>query len=621
VRRVVAVLFGCVLLASSLFGSLPLVMADYTVDHASFPPDLPGGVNNDGKVDIYDVVKVARSISADPTYWNPAADVNDDGKIDIRDLVRVAKLFGKQYDTSATPIAYSTSFEFDVPNDGEASVWYHVLVRFYVPSEVAGREFYLNPEYVDDYIRNVKIDCLLKYSGGHTACQPPSSISLGTLNQGYHLLEMEFGEVWAAGGLKISISTADGQKAQMNRLRIYVPNYGDAEVKYTVKSYTYFPYDEYFLVGCADDYINSVWVDASELWADWQWDMGPNYGALWNAGFCYPLGYEEGLRTVAFTFGEIWGSGLLDFQYVSRSNQKAKIGNPVFWSSISTSEASSYIKIYKSQVWIGSKWLGDAGTSAYITATSIRVLVNATADNPYYLQIPQEAQVSLILYPLPLQWPKPTGYVDIGVIVNLTYTYYDETSFCYSLPIWFEPYSIEVRTPEQGAMLYIPQTSMVFCTTSATSFITPQWKTYLPLGGSIMVGAICGYIGWYYSGSWFASVITGSGSAGLSWIFQNFFFADNKQLNSTTEYAGTPSYRKFSMNMFKTTEEQLLLSPPVSNQSSAFFFRIRTWSSFHCGSISIANERSSLASILLQRTRTRTTRLAKLLWRLAASEC
>ncbi|MGB9778767.1 MAG: hypothetical protein ACPLW8_05125, partial [Candidatus Bathyarchaeales archaeon] len=97
--------------------------------------------------------------------------------------------------TSATPIAYSTSFEFDVPNDGDASVWYHVLVRFYVPSEVAGREFYLHPEYVDDYICNVKIDCKLKYSGGHPACQPPSSISLGTLNQGYHLLEMEFGEV------------------------------------------------------------------------------------------------------------------------------------------------------------------------------------------------------------------------------------------------------------------------------------------------------------------------------------------------------------------------------------------------------------------------------------------
>jgi len=40
VRRIVVVLLVCLLPASLLFGSLPLVRADYTFNHASFPPDL-----------------------------------------------------------------------------------------------------------------------------------------------------------------------------------------------------------------------------------------------------------------------------------------------------------------------------------------------------------------------------------------------------------------------------------------------------------------------------------------------------------------------------------------------------------------------------------------------------
>jgi hypothetical protein len=366
-----------------------------------------------------------------------------------------------------------------------------------------------------------------------------------------------------------------------------VPNYSNTEVKYTVKTKTYFPYDQYFLVGVANDYINSIWIDASEIWADWEWDMGTTYGTLYNARFCYPFDSREGWRNIKFTFGE-WGAGLLDFQYVSRSNQKAQLENPEFWTKINESEASSYLKIFQSKVWMGSNWLGDAGTSPYITATAVRVLVNATDNNPYYLPIPQEAQVSLMLYQLPLEWPKPVNYVDIGVIVNLTYTYYDENNLCYSLPIWFEPYSVEVRTAEQGTMLYIPQSSMVFCNQSSTSIVTPQWKTYLQGAAALLVGAATGYIGWYFSGSWFLSTITGAGSGGASWLLQNFFFKDNEQLNSTTEYTGTPSYRKFSMNMFKTTEQQLPLSPVVRSQSSVFFFRTYSSDSFHCGSVSIS---------------------------------
>jgi hypothetical protein len=92
------------------------------------------------------------------------------------------------YGPRKPPIAYSTTFEFTVPNDGDSEVWYYVLGRIYVPSELAGNEFYLFPDQVDDWIRNVKINRQLKYSGGHPACQPPASVSLGFLGQGYHLL-------------------------------------------------------------------------------------------------------------------------------------------------------------------------------------------------------------------------------------------------------------------------------------------------------------------------------------------------------------------------------------------------------------------------------------------------
>jgi len=96
VGRFVVIFVGCVcLLVSMLFGSLPFVKADYTVDHASFPPDLPGDVNNDGKVDIRDVGMVARAFGSVfyTKSWNPRADVNDDGKADMKDVASVARLF------------------------------------------------------------------------------------------------------------------------------------------------------------------------------------------------------------------------------------------------------------------------------------------------------------------------------------------------------------------------------------------------------------------------------------------------------------------------------------------------------------------------------------------------
>jgi hypothetical protein len=55
-------------------------------------PQLLSDVNDDGVVDIGDVIEVGKAYGSEPGHlnWNPRADVNDDGFVDILDLVRVA---------------------------------------------------------------------------------------------------------------------------------------------------------------------------------------------------------------------------------------------------------------------------------------------------------------------------------------------------------------------------------------------------------------------------------------------------------------------------------------------------------------------------------------------------
>jgi hypothetical protein len=47
------------LLLSMYLNSVSLVFADYTVPYASFPPDNPGDVDNNGIVDMLDLYMVA----------------------------------------------------------------------------------------------------------------------------------------------------------------------------------------------------------------------------------------------------------------------------------------------------------------------------------------------------------------------------------------------------------------------------------------------------------------------------------------------------------------------------------------------------------------------------------
>ena len=68
---------------------------------------LPEDVNQDGRVNIADLVVVAHSIGT-LAAENPRADVNGDGVINIIDLTLVAGAFGK---TTAAPSAHATIVE------------------------------------------------------------------------------------------------------------------------------------------------------------------------------------------------------------------------------------------------------------------------------------------------------------------------------------------------------------------------------------------------------------------------------------------------------------------------------------------------------------------------------
>jgi hypothetical protein len=59
---------------------------------------LKGDVNGDGKIDMKDIVLVARALGSTPgsPNWNPAADINCDGIVNMKDMAIVVRFFGQR---------------------------------------------------------------------------------------------------------------------------------------------------------------------------------------------------------------------------------------------------------------------------------------------------------------------------------------------------------------------------------------------------------------------------------------------------------------------------------------------------------------------------------------------
>ena len=74
--------------------------AEYTLIPLTTETRLPADVNGDGRVNVLDLVTVARSLGK-PASNNPAADLNDDGVINVLDLVIVAKNLGQSAQAAA----------------------------------------------------------------------------------------------------------------------------------------------------------------------------------------------------------------------------------------------------------------------------------------------------------------------------------------------------------------------------------------------------------------------------------------------------------------------------------------------------------------------------------------
>ena len=88
-----------------MYGNVTLTVTAQLYDGTMFEGNdtigvkMPGDVNMDGKVDIYDAIAAASAFGSYPGHltWNSAADENDDGIVNIFDVITIASNFGKTY--------------------------------------------------------------------------------------------------------------------------------------------------------------------------------------------------------------------------------------------------------------------------------------------------------------------------------------------------------------------------------------------------------------------------------------------------------------------------------------------------------------------------------------------
>jgi hypothetical protein len=216
----------------------------------------------------------------------------------------------------------------------------------------------------DAGIQNVIIDTLLvcpDQTGGSF------NISLGSLAQGYHLLEVSYLGSASGGSINFTVVTAAGEAARLDRFRICVPSYSSTTESYTVISMTNFTMsDRYFIKGFASECIDNIKFGGGWLYKDWQWEWSTGYNHDgWGDGFNVPIPWldQSGPRSIEFRYNAT-NSGTLDFSDVSFTGQPSMIekGTPEFWASV-MALPPIIGTISNETLCAGSKWYIEPGTS------------------------------------------------------------------------------------------------------------------------------------------------------------------------------------------------------------------------------------------------------------------
>jgi len=321
------------------------------------------------------------------------------------------------------PYAYSTDYEFDVPSYSDALVTYHHEIEVYVWDYWHMRDFWFKAVEVDDWVSNVKIDGDLKYSGSTPG---PLNVDLGNLAWGYHTLEFNYAEQLGDGKMKFFVAL-DGDpeagEAGLVQFTVEVPDDGDNEVRYTVATTTWINFkDDYFMIGYADDFIDDFCLDGT-VWQDWEWDCSP-YDTVyaWGDGFCYPMGnLDKNIGTnsydISFKFGEINATGLLDFQYVSWSKQKDRIGPPKFYSETSITNLGGGITLNEGVVHGSAEWKSPTDPAGSERSYEIRVILDVN----YTGAVWWNASLEISLANMWAEWGLiASGHDDIGIPLNFT---------------------------------------------------------------------------------------------------------------------------------------------------------------------------------------------------------
>ncbi|MDH5732720.1 MAG: hypothetical protein OEY88_02900 [Candidatus Bathyarchaeota archaeon] len=539
------------------------------------PPDLYCDVNCDGGVRVDDVLRVALAFGSnegDPD-WDPACDVTEDGKVRVDDILEVSGHFGDT-ESPSYPIAYSTTLEFTVPDDGGEEVWYYVLARVYVPEDLSNETFYfVASASANDGVQDVMLDETSNPGSGS-----PVNIDLGSLGKGYHLLEFVFVEVADAGSLSFHVATAAEEYAWLARFRIYIPDYSDTEYEYTLTPNTWCTMkDDYFLIGYADDYIDDVCVDGT-VWQDWEWDCAP-YDTIyaWEDGFCYPLGNLENniggnAYDMSFKFSEIEESGLLDFQHGSWTHQRDRIGRPRFYaiSDVNLEQTHYNAQITEKKLYGGSQWYMEAGSSKrYITTVQEFVWIE---DRGPAGQWGARLRLETGIGWLPLTTEE---FADFGIMLNLTYL--DSAGYNAFRKIDLYDSHVDVYTPES---LNIVGIEFVGDGQSKVSEELLGWRIVEGIGVGLIAYAATGPFGAV------AGIIAGQS------IDAVFEYALDQEEEDAHDQGGTPTHHTFGYHPIWWVTGWIY-GPliPVENvgesNSHLMFIRLNPMAQKHCGAVKL----------------------------------